>query len=44
MDDWNNKDYGFALYDNELEMIQTMAHYPTRSVWKNKVIQECLGR
>ena len=28
LDDYNKKDYGFALYDNELEMIQTMAHYP----------------
>ena len=32
LDDWNKKDYGFALYDNELGMIQTMAHYPAMVV------------
>lgn len=30
--DYNKKDYGFALYDNELGMIQTMAHYPAMVV------------
>ena len=32
LDDYNKKDYGFALYDNELGMIQTMAHYPAMVV------------
>ena len=32
LDDYNKKDYGFALYDNELEMIQTMDHYPAMVV------------
>ena len=32
LDDYNKKDYGFALYDNELGMIQTMAHCPTMVV------------
>ena len=32
LDDYNKKDYGFALYDNELVMIQTMAHYPAMVV------------
>ena len=32
LDDYNKKDYGFALYDNELEMIQSMAHYPAMVV------------
>ena len=32
LDDYNKKDYGFALYDNELEMIQTMVHYPAMVV------------
>lgn len=32
LDDYNEKDYGFALYDNELGMIQTMAHYPAMVV------------
>ena len=34
LDDYNKKDYGFALYDNELGMIQTMAHYPAMVVVK----------
>ena len=32
LDDYNKKDYGFALYDNELGMIQTMVHYPAMVV------------
>ena len=32
LDDYSKKDYGFALYDNELGMIQTMAHYPAMVV------------
>ena len=32
LDDYNKKDYGFALYDNELGMIQAMAHYPAMVV------------
>ena len=32
LDDYNKKDYGFALYDNELGMIQTMDHYPAMVV------------
>ena len=32
LDDYNKKDYGFALYDNELGMIRTMAHYPAMVV------------
>ena len=32
LDDYNKKDYGFALYDNELGMIQTMAYYPAMVV------------
>ena len=32
LDDYNKKDYGFALYDNELGMVQTMAHYPAMVV------------
>ena len=32
LDDYNKKDYGFALYDNELGMINTMAHYPAMVV------------
>ena len=32
LDDYNKNDYGFALYDNELEMIQTMVHYPAMVV------------
>lgn len=32
LDDYNKKDYGFALYDNEFGMIQTMAHYPAMVV------------
>ena len=32
LDDYNKKDYGFALYDNELGLIQTMAHYPAMVV------------
>ena len=32
LDDYNKKDYGFALYDNELGMIQTMANYPAMVV------------
>ena len=32
LDDYSKKDYGFALYDDELGMIQTMAHYPAMVV------------
>ena len=32
LEDYNEKDYGFALYDNELGMIQTMAYYPAMVV------------
>lgn len=32
LDDYNKKDYGFALYDNEFGMIQNMAHYPVMVV------------
>ena len=32
LDDYNKKDYGFALYDNELGMIKTMDHYPAMIV------------
>ena len=32
LDDYNEKDYGFALHDNELGMINTMAHYPAMVV------------
>ena len=32
LDDYSKKDYGFALYDNELGMIQTMANYPAMVV------------
>lgn len=32
LDDYNKKDYAFALYDNELGMIQTMANYPVMVV------------
>lgn len=32
LDDYNKKDYGFALYDNELGMIQTMANHPAMVV------------
>ena len=33
LDDYNKKDYGFALYDNELEMIfRTWTHYPVMVV------------
>ena len=32
LDDYNKKDYGFALYDNELGIIQTMSHYPAMVV------------
>lgn len=32
LDDYNKKDYGFALYDNELGMIQTMVNYPAMVV------------
>lgn len=32
LEDYNKKDYGFALYDNELGMIQTMAHCPVMVV------------
>lgn len=30
--DYNKKDYGFALYDNEFGMIQTMVHCPAMVV------------
>lgn len=32
LDDYNKKDYGFALYDNEVGMIQNMAHDPVMVV------------
>ena len=32
LDDYSKKDYGFALYDNELGMIQTIVHYPAMVV------------
>lgn len=32
LNDYNKKDYGFALYDNEFGMIQAMAHYPVMVV------------
>ena len=32
LDDYNKKDYAFALYDNEVGMIQTMAHHPVMVV------------
>lgn len=32
LDDYNKKDYGFALYDNELEIIQELVHYPAMVV------------
>ena len=33
LDDYNKKNYGFALYDNELEMIfRTWTHYPVMVV------------
>ena len=42
LDDYNKKDYGFALYDNELGMIRTISHYPAMVVvnarWKDNRI------
>lgn len=32
IEDLNQKDYGFALYDNELGMIAAMSHYPAMVV------------
>lgn len=32
LDDYNKKDYAFALYDNEVGMIQTMSHHPVMVV------------
>lgn len=32
LDDYNKKDYAFALYDNELEMIGHMSHIPAMVV------------
>ena len=32
LDDYNKKDYGFALYNNELEMIVSMVHTPVMVV------------
>ena len=32
LDDYNNKDYGFALYENELCIIQHIAHHPAMVV------------
>ena len=32
LDDYNKKDYGFALYDNEFGMIKTIVNYPAMVV------------
>ena len=32
LEDYSKRDYAFALYDSEFEMIQTIAHYPVMVV------------
>lgn len=32
LEDYSKRDYAFALYDSEFEMIQTIAHYPAMVV------------